>query len=357
MKTYIKFLIVLFFKTFLNTFSIIFSLVFIINLLTEVDFFKNSQVDYLFPVYLAVLNSPNLINELFPFIFLISTQFFFIKLFKDDQILIFKYSGLKNINIINIICIFSFFIGIFIIIFFYNISSNLKNIYLSLKSNYTDDKTYLAVITKNGLWIKDKIGSKTYIINSSKIENNFLVDVFITEFDENYKVLRNIISNKVDIEKTLWIVRNAKVYDNNNYIDYEIINIQTNFDYKKIESLFSELSSLSLLKLLNLKKNYKSLNYSTTELDLHILKILSYPIFFLLMTIISSIIMFNTKNIKNNIFKISIGLFASVVIFYINNFFFVLGATERISMFLSILLPLLFLTTLNTIMIYKINEQ
>ena len=45
--------------------------------------------------------------------------------------------------------------GIIIITLFYNFSSNLKNFYLDLKSNYTDDDKYLAVITKNGLWIKD----------------------------------------------------------------------------------------------------------------------------------------------------------------------------------------------------------
>ena len=38
---------------------------------------------------------------------------------------------------------------------------------------------YLAVINKNGLWIKDIIEKKTVIINSSKIEGNFLTDSFI----------------------------------------------------------------------------------------------------------------------------------------------------------------------------------
>ena len=36
----------------------------------------------------------------------------------------------------------------------------MKNIYLELKSVYTNDGKYLAVITKNGLWIKDKIDKK-----------------------------------------------------------------------------------------------------------------------------------------------------------------------------------------------------
>ena len=66
---------------------------------------------------------------------------------------------LKNTKIFSIITITTFFIGILIISIFYNLSSNLKNLYLGLKSNYTEDKKYLAVITNNGLWIKDEINN------------------------------------------------------------------------------------------------------------------------------------------------------------------------------------------------------
>ena len=54
----------------------------------------------------------------------------------------------------------------------------------------------ILLYNKNGLWIRDKINDKTLVINSSKIENNYLIGNFITEFDENYNVLRNIKSEK-----------------------------------------------------------------------------------------------------------------------------------------------------------------
>ena len=38
----------------------------------------------------------------------------------------------------------SFVLGFLIIILFYNLSSNLKNFYLDLKTNYTKDDKYLA---------------------------------------------------------------------------------------------------------------------------------------------------------------------------------------------------------------------
>ena len=83
--------------------------------------------------------------------------------------------------------------GIIIITVFYSFSSNLKNLYLELKNKYTSDSEYLAVITKNGLWIKDIDNGNIKIINASKIDGNNLNDVFISEFDQNYNLTRNII--------------------------------------------------------------------------------------------------------------------------------------------------------------------
>ena len=77
---------------------------------------------------------------------------------------------MKNSKILFILSLTSFLTGILIIALFYNLSSNLKNIYLDLKNNYTSDDKYLAVITNNGLWIKDNIDGKTNIINASKID-------------------------------------------------------------------------------------------------------------------------------------------------------------------------------------------
>ena len=294
---------------------------------------------------------------MFPFIFLISTQFFFINFFKNNELEIFKYSGLKNSKIIKILTFLTFIMGILIIILFYNLSSNFKNFYLELKSNYTSDNKYLAVITNNGLWIKDKIDNKILIINSNKIKPNFLIESIISEFDNNFEILRNIKSDKINIKNNEWIVENAKIFVENSTSEKKELIIKSNFNYERIQSLFSNLSSLSIVELYELKENYKLLGYSTVEVDVQINKLISYPFYFMLMTIFSSIIMFNSKKLKNTSIKISIGLFSSVVIYYVNNFFYVLGSTERISLLMSIWIPMLILSVLNAVMIRRINEK
>ena len=357
MKVYIKFISIVYLKSLLFVFMIMTSLVFILNLLSELEFFKNEQVDISFTLFLSLINSPIQVFELFPFIMLVTIQLFFIKIFENKEIDIFKYSGLKNSSILGILSILTLITGFFIITIFYNLSSNMKNIYLELKSVYTNDGKYLAVITKNGLWIKDKIDKKIIITNSSNIQGNYLIRNFITEFDENFNVIRNIQSDKIDISKKEWKIIEPRIYQKNNYINSDKINFNTNFDLDRIRSLYSNLSALDIFELLELRKNYLKLNYSIIDINLHLLKIASYPIVLLLISIFAALIMLNIKQIKSSTFKISIGLFFSVIIYYLSNFSYVLGSTERISLIFSILIPIILLSTINCLMLYRVNEK
>jgi len=357
MKTHIQFLIKNYLTSLLYVFFLFFCLIFILNLLTELEFFKKSDVSTFFPLYLSLINTPTLIFEMFPFIFLISTQFFFSNLINNDEINIFKYSGLKNSKIFSVLTFTTFFIGIIIIAFFYNLSSNLKNLYLGLKSNHTEDKKYLAVITNNGLWIKDIYNEKTLMINAGLINQNELLNAYISEFDKNYEIIRNIKSEKIDIKNKEWKIKNAEIYIQNNKEIVSELRLNTNFDYELIQNLFSNMSSLSFIELIEMRKNYKSLNYSLTEIDLQLLRLFSFPFYFILMFIFSGIIMMNTRNFKSKNLKIMIGLFLSVIIYYINNFFFILGTSEKIGTITSIFTPLLLFALINLIFMRNLNAK
>ena len=257
-----KFLILSFLKSFFYFLIIMTCLVFILNLLSELEFFKEINVEIYFTLFLSLLNTPSTIFEMLPFILLITTQLFFIKLFNNNEIEIFKYSGTKNSKIITTVSIVTFVGGIIFISLFYNFSSSFKNFYLEIKSKYTSDGKYLAVITNNGLWIKDEINDKILIVNSSEIKQNFLINNFITEFDSEYNVIRNLRSEKIDITSSKWKVNKARIYEKNNYEIKNLVILDTNFDYKRIQSLYSNLSSLNFLQLYELRENYKKLNYS-----------------------------------------------------------------------------------------------
>ena len=357
MKTYIKFLLNLFNISFFKVFFIFFIIVLITNVLEQVDFFKNIEVSFFYLTFLSFLNTPSVIFEILPFIFLLGTQVFFIQLIDKNELEIFKYTGLNNLKIIKIISVYTLMLGFIFIIVFYNIASSLKNSYLLIKNQYSEDNKYLAVITENGLWIKDEINNGINIINANKVDDKFLLNVSITQFNKNFEILRIIQSNKVDISTYKWKIFEPSILTNNVQNKQKEIILSSNFNLKKINSLFSNLSSLTMIDLFNLRKSYKALSYSVIDIDSHFYKIISYPIYLTLITIFASIIMFNIGYQKNSFFKITLGILLSVIIYYVNYFLNVLGTNEKIPLILSIFMPLIILSIINFISIIKINEK
>ena len=67
--------------------------------------------------------------------------------------------------------------------------------------------------------------------------------------------------------------------------------------------------------------------------------------------------MMNTKTFKSKSLKIIVGLFLSVIIYYVNNFFYILGTSEKINVISSVLIPLIILITINSLLMRDINEK
>ena len=357
LNTYKKYILSLFSKTLVEIILIFFSLILIINLFEEINFLKNENVSGYYPIFLSLLNTPSIIFDILPFIFLISTLLFFIKLINKNELPIFKYTGITNNQVLRIVVFFSFIIGLFLIFGFYTFSSKLKNQYLLIKNEFSSDDKYLAVITENGLWIRDEINETINITTADKINNNLLINVSIVQFDKNYNLLQLIQSKKVNIKSKNWNIDEPLITKDNVTNKLEILKFNSNFDIEIINNLFSNLSSMSLMQLNKLKKDYKKLGYSTVGIEVYENKIISVPIYLAIMTLLSGIIMFNSKYKKSKIFNIILGISLSVVIYYVNYFSGLLGETGKIPIILSVWLPMIILMLISLIGLVRINEK
>ena len=76
-----------------------------------------------------------------------------------------------------------------------------------------------------------------------------------------------------------------------------------------------------------------------------------------ILTVLSSIIMFNFKREKSIVFHVILGIFMSVMIYYLNFLFSSLGNTGKIPIIYSIFMPLLFISLIATIGLIRVNEK
>jgi len=357
MKIYIKYIVNKFVKILFIVSFIFFLLVLLLNLLEELNFFKDSNESLYYPLLLNILNAPSVLINIFPFIFLISTQFLLINLIEKNELIILKNFGIDNLKLIAVISIVSFIASVFIIVFFYNFSAKLKHFYLDIKNSFSTDNKYLAVITDNGIWIKDEFKNNKFIINANLIEGNILKDVVITQFDYNFSPKKYIYGEIVDVKKNEWVIEKAVIIENNLRTVKDNFLFQSNFNSEKINTLFSNLTSLTIWELFDLRNDYITVGYSIKEIDLHLQKIYSFPIYLTILTIFASVIMLNIPLNKPKFFYLLMGIFASVLIFYINHFSSLLGENNKLPITLSVWLPHVIVSILTAIGMVKVNEK
>ena len=333
-------------------------LIIIMNLFEEINFFKDtSNQSFFLPIYLTFLNAPSILFEIFPFIILLSCLFFFMELINKDELVIYKIYGLTNLKIIQIISYITFLVGVLVIIIFYNFSSNLKFLYLDIKNDFSKDDKYLAVVTGNGLWIRDEVNNNINFINAEKLKDDHLIKVSISQYDKEFNLKKVIIAPKAIIYNREWVLINPLININNNSEKTDKIIFYSNFDLKRILSIFENLSSLNIWELEKLKKEYELLGYNPAIINGHKHKLYSFPVYLALMSCIAAILMLNIKKNKSKITNITLGILISVIIYYINFFFGVIIETQDVPYLISIWGPQLILAMIITVNLLNINEK
>ena len=357
-KVYQQYIIKNFLKKFIQVSLIFLSLIYILGILEEINFFKDTDQNFLLPYFLTLLNVPITLFEIFPFIFFITAQLFLYELFKNRELDLLKKSGVSNIKIVSVIVIISIIIGVFNVFIYYNIASKLKFYYSDIKNNYSNDNKYLAMVTESGLWIKDEINNKKYIIKSNSIKDDYLYKNIINEFNSDFELVQTIQSEKIDIKSNNWLIYKPTITINN--ISKKIqddIELLSNFNSEKINNLFSNISSFDLFKLYSLKDDYERFGYSTDEINIQLMRLYTTPIFYGILSILSIVIMLNFIKNKPLLFNIICGVMLSVIIYYINFIFSSLGINGKIPLNLSILFPFFLLTIFSLVGLIRINEK
>ncbi len=360
LKQYENYLAKLFLKNIFIILIVFIFLSFFLNIFEEIKYFEDKEIEIYYPMMLTVLNIPSVIFEILPFVYLLGVMFFFISLYENEEIELLRSNGINNIRITLIVSIVSIVTGMLIIIVYYSFSANLKSLYLNMKYKYSDAGDHLAVVNQGGLWIKEKSddSKKIYIINAKTYKINHLENLEIIELDENYNLINTIISKKANINNKNWILRNVKIYSDKKMTEsFERYQYKSSFNSEIISNLYSNLNSLNIFQLIELKENYKSIGYSATEVKLHLNKIYSTPFYLTLTTIIGALLMFKLNFIKSKFFLIVIGVIVSVIFYYINYFSILFGKNETLPVEISVWFPQILIFLICSLGLTKLNEN
>ena len=355
-----KYLAKEFTKVVINMILFFFCLGFIMNLFEEINFFKDIDIGIYIPILLSSLIVPSLLYNMFPFIILLSGIWFFLKIKKSDEVTALKISGMSNFSIIIIPSLLSILIGIIFITSINPVTSVLVKKYENLRGGYEKDKNYLAAITENGIWIKEKNIEKNNIIRSSNLEGENLMNVTIYEFDKNNNFVRRIEAKSANISSIRWSLKNVKIInENGNILSENVKNLSYNslYDLEKIKSLYSNLDTISFW---NIEKEIKLLEergYSTKQMETKLQRSFAFPFFLLAMVLLSGVFTLGIKFKESNLTYVFIAIITCVLIYFFNDFSAALGRTDKLSVGIAVWMPIIIIFIFSAVGVIYANQK
>ncbi len=351
-----------FLRTFLMVTLIIFCFGLILNLLEEIEFFKNLNVNIIFPLVMTIIYIPSIIIKLLPFIIFISSIWFMMKIRNNKDLLMLKTFGYSNLKILLILATTSFFLGWLILFFVNPLTSSFSKYYELTKSSYSKDIDHLVTFNKNGLWIKENLTyEKKRIIYAEKIENQLLKNVQIFHLGEKNNLEEKIFSSSANINSNEWILNDVAIFLKDDGIFKEkkiqVFRISSIYNIEKINSLFKNFDTISFVDLLTNYSGFLKNGYNERFLNQNLHMMLSMPFFLFLMTSLASIFTMNNLKQSDNFKLIISGLLTCLFTFYFKDLSLALGQTEKIPLTLAVWSPIIALGFFVFIGVLQINEK
>ena len=286
---------------------------------------------------LAVMASLKIIGniqKILPFAALIGSIACFNQWRKKNYYVIFKVSGISLWKILSPILVCFFFVGLFSIIVLNPFSTLMNKKYENLQTLFfgTNNVQEFSFDTK-GFWIKQKSGKSNLIINAKKIDEkaNTLFDLNIFEYDEK-KIFRKkikaqrgkftsqklLLYNVQSIDKK-YNVTNLKKFFYSIKFDTDQLNVAT----KKPEKIFLLDFPYYLIKM-----NSYGLNISKHLV--YFFKLICQPFLVISMILLSASLMLRSNERKVEVGIVSLSLVLGFSLYFIGDFIFALGFSEKI---------------------------
>jgi len=333
----------------------------ILNLFEEQNFFKDHSYSNIFlPLLMSLLKTPEILYTLFPFVILVSSIFVFLQLMRTNEIIPIKTAGKSNLNIIFIFSIVTFLIGILLVVGATPVTSILTEKYLEIKSSYTKNNDYLAAITNNGIWIKEKKEKSSSLIRAKQLKNNKLIHVSLYQFDEKNNLIARIESENANIKTKKWRLNNVIIYridDNNSVEKIDEAIYQSAYDAKSIKNIYANVNTVSFWKIKDVIKLYKKRGYSTAEYEGLFQKSLAFPFFLLSMVFLAAVGIFSTGYKGNFFYYITFSIFSCVFVYYFNDFSKALGQTGKLPITISVWMPILVIFIFTSIGLIRVQQK
>ena len=327
----------------------LFSLMILIFFIDIIELFRRSSnkvgVDHLVEadifdiLFMALLKISGNIQKILPFAVLIGSISCFNQWRKKNYYIVSKTSGISLWTILSPILISFFLIGLVSVIVLNPFTALLNKKYENLQTIFFGQKNLKTFsFDTKGFWIK-QISRKSYLlINAGKINEdlNTLFDVNIFVYDQDQVFKKRISARRAVFSKNKLNLFQVRLTKNNselqilNQLSFFIKSNQSNLNVTTIEP-----ENIYILDFPIYLKQMQQYGLNTSKHLLYFFKLICQPFLIISMILLSASLMLKDNERKIEFGIVSLSLIVGFSLYFIGDFIFALGSSEKLPPLLS----------------------
>ncbi len=351
---------------FIKIFAAFFIVIFFLNFVDSIDT-SSVEVPLLTSMSIAALKVPDFLNSISPSLVLFASLATFFNLSNRSEITIIRCSGYSMWHIMAPLVVVTFLIGVFWVTAYNNLSIYSYRLSTKMESQIYSNNAREVIRPKSGIWIKQNNPEfdNGYIIVKSKMlykDNIEMISNSLWFFNNEYKFYKKIDSNQMFLRNGYWEIPSAIVNGKealNSQVNALTVKSNLNYDIfsEKFLNNLEDPRLFSIFSIPQVIKDLKELGLNSTKFEVQLNYLISLPILFSIMVLISSFFGINSFRDKRSAMKLVFGLAVGLAIYIMINLIKALGASKIIPVFVSTWLVVSICFAISIIVLYKKEEQ
>ncbi len=337
-------------------------LIFFLNLIDVFDKIRGEGAPFSAIIAMAFLQIPNFLNDVVPSLVLFAALITFFLFSSRSEITIARTSGFSLWQILKPINLSAILLGIFWITIFEPISVEMIKKFNNLENKYIRKEVREFIAPENGIWLKQinvDNPEEEIIIQAKKVYQETIEfdKVTVWFFNKDGQFYKKFNAEKMFLQDKIWLLHKVIVNDGNKLnetIDNFSIptNLESDFILQKIVNNFQNVKLFTFFELPSLIKDLESAGFNSVKFKVYFNSLLSKPLLFLAMTMISCYFGLNHIRNRNTILLIFIGIIAGLILYIIATIINALGSSGLISIFASTWVIAIIFLAIGTLLIY-----
>ena len=291
---------------------------------------------------MAALKLPLLIQDLAPFIILISAMLAFWRLAKANELVVARAAGLSPWEIVGPVISIVLLVGIGQVTVLNPVGSQLNAQFERIETQYFRRQDSQLALSPTGFWLRQSTDQGVTVIYAKSVSGAELEirNVMVLVLDSRERFLSRVDAETGVLGNGVWILRNAQQSNGSGHRTVsEVMTIPTDMTLDRIRESFASADTISFWELPEFIDTLRDAGFNAVEHRLRFHTLLSTPLLLCAMVLAAAIFSLRASQRLGAAYMVVGGISIGFVFFFITKIVNAIGLSAEIPVLLAAWIP------------------